>query len=52
MKQRNFTHQLTACALAIVTLIIAQPSQASIVGALTLDDLLRGSTLIVQGEVS
>ncbi len=52
MKQRSFTHQLTVWAVAVAILIIVYPAQASIVGALTLDDLLRGSTLIVQGEVS
>ena len=49
MKQRSFTHQ--SILLAIAILMIAYPSQASVVSALTLDDLLRGSTLIIQGEV-
>ena len=50
MKQRSFTHQ--SILLVIAILMIAHPSQASIVSALTLDDLLLGSTLIVQGEVT
>ncbi len=51
MKQR-IPHQLIVYALAITILIIPHTAQASIVGALTLDDLLRGSTLIIRGQVT
>ena len=50
MKQRNFAPQ--SILLTVTILMIAYPSEASVVSALTLDDLLLSSTLIIQGQVT